>query len=212
MIDALFEARPPFDPDIITKQAAQLLLQWGVTDATGDAYAAAWPITAFARRGIRFHTAALTTSELYLHTLPLWTAGRVSMLDVPRAVDQLCSLRRKLGQAGKETISHPRTAHDDLACVIAGLLWRLTPVETRKPPIVSPAFYSRQMGWIGSGAANTAGKSATQLFYENGGAAALVARSRKARRTAAAVVCAVTTVPCRYSPGSWRLQAYRRAL
>ena len=43
-------------------------------------------------------------------------------------------------------------------------------------------------------------------------AAALVARSRKARRTAAAVVCAVTTVPCRYSPGSWRLQAYRRAL
>jgi hypothetical protein len=166
VIDALFEARPPFDPDIITKRAAQLLLQWGVTDATGDVYAAAWPITAFAKHGIRFHTAALTTSELYLHTLPLWTAGRVSMLDVPRAVDQLCSLRRKLGQAGKETISHPRTAHDDLACVIAGLLWRLTPVETRKPPIVAPGIYSRQMGWIGTGAANTAGKSTTQVYYD----------------------------------------------
>jgi hypothetical protein len=76
VVDALFEARPPFDPDVITEQAATLLRQWGVSDATGDAYAAAWPITAFARHGVRFHTAALTTSELYLHSLPLWTAGR----------------------------------------------------------------------------------------------------------------------------------------
>jgi hypothetical protein len=168
VVDVLFEARPPFDPDVITEQAAQLLLQWGVSDATGDAYAAAWPITAFARHGVRFHTAALTTSELYLHTLPLWTAGRVSMLDVPRAVDQLCNLRRKVGQGGKENITHPRNAHDDLACVVAGLLWRLTPVQTRKPKIVEPAIFSRQMGWVGTGAANTAGKSTTALFYENG--------------------------------------------
>jgi hypothetical protein len=37
-----------------------------------------------------------------------------------------------------------------------------------QPKIVSPAFYSRQMGWIGTGS-STAGKTATQLFYENGG-------------------------------------------
>jgi hypothetical protein len=155
VVDILFEAKPPFDPDIITTQAAALLLQWGVTDATGDAYAAAWPITAFARHGVRFHTAALTTSELYLHTLPLWTAGRVSMLDVPRAVDQLCNLRRRLGQGGKETIMHPRNAHDDLSCVIAGVLWRLTPVAPRQVPIVDPTFYSKQAGFFGGGAANT---------------------------------------------------------
>jgi phage terminase large subunit-like protein len=35
--------------------------------------------------------------------------------------------------------------------------------------IVEPAVYSKQLGWIGTGAANTAGKSATALFYENGG-------------------------------------------
>jgi hypothetical protein len=155
VVDALFEARPPFDPDIITKQAAQLLLQWGVSDATGDAYAAAWPITAFAKHGVRFHTAALTTSELYLHTLPLWTAARVSMLDVPRAVDQLCNLRRKVGQGGKENISHPRNAHDDLSCVIAGLLWRLTPVAARKPKIVSPGVFSNGQWWGDAAPANT---------------------------------------------------------
>jgi len=151
VVDALFEARPPFDPDVVTEQAATRLRQWGVTDASADSYAAGWPITAFAKHGIRFHTAALTTSELYLHTLPLWTAGRVAMLDHPRAVDQLCNLRRKVGQGGKENISHPRNAHDDLACVIAGLLWRLTPVQSRKPKIVEGAFYSKQLGWIGSG-------------------------------------------------------------
>jgi hypothetical protein len=147
VVDVLFEARPPFDPDVITEQAAQLLLQWGIDDATADSYAAGWPITAFARHGVRFHTAALTTSQLYLHTLPLWTAGRVSMLDVPRAVDQLCNLRRRLGQGGKETITHPRNAHDDLACVIAGLLWRLTPVAPRQVPIVSPSIFSNGRWW-----------------------------------------------------------------
>jgi hypothetical protein len=168
VVDALFEARPPFDPDVITAQAATLLRQWGVTDATGDAYAAAWPITAFARHGIRFHTAALTTSELYLHTLPLWTAGRVSMLDVPRAVDQLCNLRRKVGQGGKENISHPRNAHDDLSCVIAGLLWKLTPVVARKPKIVSPSVFSNGNWWDAPAVTGQRQPTTTELFYRNG--------------------------------------------
>jgi hypothetical protein len=173
VIDALFEAKPPFDPDLITEQAATLLRQWGVTDATGDAYAAAWPITAFAKHGIRFHTAALTTSELYLHTLPLWTSGRVPMLDVPRAVDQLCNLRRKVGQGGKENISHPRNAHDDLACVVAGLLWRLTPVVPRKVKPVMPGVFSNGAWW---GDPTTPSSElqrqpdVTKSFYQNYGA------------------------------------------
>src|SRR5262249_53057812 len=126
------------------------------------------PITAFAKHGIRFHTAALTTSELYLHTLPLWTAGRVSMLDVPRAVDQLCNLRRRVGQSGKENISHPRNAHDDLACVIAGLLWRLTPVAPRKPKIVSPSVFSNGNWWGDPAVSTQRQPSTTELFYQNG--------------------------------------------
>jgi hypothetical protein len=142
VVDVLFEVRPPFDPDIITEQAATLLRQWGISDATADSYAAGWPITAFAKHGIRFHTASLTTSELYLHTLPLWSAQRVLMLDVPRAVDQLCNLRRKVGRAGREQVDHPRAVHDDLACVIAGLLWRLTPVETGGEVSIAAAYHA----------------------------------------------------------------------
>jgi opacity protein-like surface antigen len=60
--------------------------------------------------------------------------------------------------------------HDDIANAVAGATALAAQAAAHPPPkIVSPAFYSRQMGWIGTGAANTAGKSATQLFYENGG-------------------------------------------
>jgi hypothetical protein len=40
--------RPPFDPDDATASAAALLNMWGVSQVIGDAYAAAWPISAFA--------------------------------------------------------------------------------------------------------------------------------------------------------------------
>jgi hypothetical protein len=47
-----------------------------------------------------------------------------------RAVDQLVALKRKY-QNGRESVSHPdrSNAHDDLATVISGVIWRCTPVE-----------------------------------------------------------------------------------
>ncbi len=129
VIDALFEVKPPFDPDVATAQCAALLAQYSINFVIGDAYAAQWPVTAFGKHGVSYQTSPLSASELYLHSLPAWTAGRVAMLDHPKAVDQLCALKRKLGQAGREIISHVRGGHDDLSNVIAGLLWRLTPVE-----------------------------------------------------------------------------------
>jgi hypothetical protein len=37
------------------------------------------------------------------------------------------------------------------------------------PKIVEGAFFSKQAGWIGSGSNGSTNKSATALFYENGG-------------------------------------------
>jgi hypothetical protein len=82
-----------------------------------------------ARNGIRYVTSPLSASELYLHTLPLWNAGRVRMLDSAKAIDQFCALRRRVGQGVQEKIVHPRNGHDDLSNAVAGVLWRLSPVE-----------------------------------------------------------------------------------
>jgi len=133
IIDALAEQRPPFNPDYATASAAALLKAYGIRDVFGDAYAGAWPQTAFARHGRQYLTSPLTASELYLHSLPAWTAGRVRMLENARAVDQLAGLRRRIGQGGRETVVHQRGAHDDLSNAIAGLIWRLTPVEQAMP-------------------------------------------------------------------------------
>jgi len=67
-------------------------------------------------------------------------------------------------------VTHPKGGRDDFANAACGALYLVGRIPAVvEPPIVSPAFYSKQMGWIGIGAESTAGKSATQLFYENGG-------------------------------------------
>jgi hypothetical protein len=129
VIDVIYEAIPPFDPDYVTRSAATTLKEWNLTEVYGDSYGGAWPVTAMARNGIRYVTSPLSASELYLHTLPLWNAGRVQMLDHAKAIDQLCALRRRVGQGVQEKIVHPRNGHDDLANSVAGVLWRLSPIE-----------------------------------------------------------------------------------
>jgi hypothetical protein len=140
VVDVIFEQRPSFDPDVVTAGFSETLRSWGVSTVTGDAYAAAWPVTAFGRHGIAYVRAPLNTSEIYLHTVPLFTANRVRLPDHARLIDQLCALRRKVGSAGRETVSHVTGAHDDLATAVCGLLWRLSPV-TRGAVIAGPLVF-----------------------------------------------------------------------
>jgi hypothetical protein len=135
VIDTVLEFRPPFDPLDVVKRAAASLASWNVASVVGDNYAAQWPVTAFAKHGITYSTSPLTKSEIYLHVLPLWTAGRVRLVDNPRLVDQFTQLRRKVGSGGRESVDHVRGSHDDLANATAGVLWRLSP--TRRPPVTA---------------------------------------------------------------------------
>jgi hypothetical protein len=127
VLDALFEYRPPFDPDLVVKQAADALKEWGVSEIVADNYAAAWPVSAFAKHGITLTHASLSRSEIYVHVVPLFTSGRVKLLNNQRMIDQLCALRRKVGPSGREIVDHPRNQHDDLSNSACGVLWRLSP-------------------------------------------------------------------------------------
>jgi hypothetical protein len=128
VLDAIFVVPPPFDPDDATLRCSAFLVPWRCRDVVGDNYAARWPVTAFAKHGIIYSASPLNRSELYLHVLPLFTAGRARLLDNPRIVDQFAGLRRKVGSGGRESVDHVRGAHDDLANAVAGVLWRLSPV------------------------------------------------------------------------------------
>jgi hypothetical protein len=129
IVDALWEARPPFPAIDVVKGFADALKQWGLTEVMGDDYSGGIVASMFAKQGIRYQSCPLTASQLYLHALPSWTSKMVLLCDCQRAVDQLCTLRRKVGQAGAESVVHLGNQHDDLANSISGVLYRLTPRE-----------------------------------------------------------------------------------
>jgi hypothetical protein len=127
VVDALYEARPPFDPLAIVALFAGHLQRWGITCVTGDSYSANFIVSAFAKYAITYTQSKPGASELYLAALPAFTSRTLALLDQPRAVDQLVNLRRKIGQAGAESVTHMRGTHDDLANVICGLVHLCTP-------------------------------------------------------------------------------------
>jgi hypothetical protein len=131
IIDYIYEKWPPFDPLSVVAEVCGHLKAWNISEVTGDQFGKSL-ITAFSRLGIRYIVTPVSTSDVYLHALPAWTSGTVSMLDGnERAVGQIAGLRRKIGQGGRETVEHPKNAyaHDDLAAVICGAIYLCTPIE-----------------------------------------------------------------------------------
>ena len=123
MLDALIEARPPFDPDSVVKQFADMLRSYRLGSVTGDRYGGDWPASRFQAHGITYVAAEKSKSEVYLAVLPLINGGRIELLDNPRLIAQFCSLERRVGRGtGRQIIDSPPRQHDDLSNVASGAL------------------------------------------------------------------------------------------
>jgi hypothetical protein len=122
ILDALYERRPPFNPSAVVAEIADLLRSYRLTAVTGDRYAAGWVTEAFAKEGITYTHNAQDRSQLYLDALPLFTSGRVRLLDNPRLAAQLAALERHTSPAGRDRIDHPVGSHDDSANSCCGML------------------------------------------------------------------------------------------
>jgi hypothetical protein len=122
ILDALRERRPPFSPDGVVREFAELLRSYGIRQVTGDRYAGEWPRERFRAHGIEYMIAEKSKSDLYRDLLPLLNSGRVELLDLPRLASQLCALERRTARSGKDSIDHAPGAHDDVANACAGSL------------------------------------------------------------------------------------------
>jgi hypothetical protein len=120
LIDAVREIVPPFSPDAAVREIAALCKSYQVSSVTGDKYGGLWPIERFKAHGIKYEPAALPKSTLYGELLPLLNAERVRLPDNAKLATQLVSLERTHGRL-KDSIDHPRDAHDDLANAVAGV-------------------------------------------------------------------------------------------
>jgi hypothetical protein len=120
IVDAVRERRPPFSPESVVEEFAQLLRSYGISQVRGDRYGGEWPREQFSNRGIRYVVADKTKSDIYRDLLPVLNSGRVELLDVPRLAGQLCGLERRTARGGKDAIDHAPGAHDDVANCVAG--------------------------------------------------------------------------------------------
>lgn len=122
ILDAVREVRPPFSPEGVVQEFADLLKRYSITKVRGDRYAAEWCQEQFRKRGIGYEPADRSKSELYRDLLPVINSGQCELLDHERLVTQLVGLERKTARGGRDSIDHPPGTHDDVANAVAGAL------------------------------------------------------------------------------------------
>lgn len=128
VVDALREVRPPFSPESVVADFADLLRDYRISRVEGDRYGGEWPRERFSVHRITYDVAAKPRTDLYRDALPLLNSRRIELPDHGRLVTQFCALERRTGRSGRDSIDHAPGAHDDLANAVAGLV-----AGTRKP-------------------------------------------------------------------------------
>lgn len=138
VVDAIRAWQSPFNPTGVVAEAAVLLRAYGIREVTGDRYAGEWPREAFRAHGVRYETAQLDRSALYLELLPLVNAGTIELPDDDKLLRELRGLERRRGTAGRDRVDHRPGEHDDRANAVAGVVSLLG--RPRVSPLESIAF------------------------------------------------------------------------
>jgi hypothetical protein len=133
ILACLLERRPPFDPEQVTAEFAEVLKRYRVTKVTGDKWAAGFVEAAFRRHQIAYEASADPKSDLYKELTPLMASGVVKLLDNSRMIVQLLALERRTARGGKDSIDHPPRGHDDLINAACGAI---VSASTKPGPII----------------------------------------------------------------------------
>jgi hypothetical protein len=120
VLDAVRETKPPFSPETIAQEYAELLKTYGIEFVMGDRYAGEWPREQFRKHGVEYRPSDKSKSDLYRDLLPLLNATTVQLLDHPVLQTQLQGLERRCARGGKDSIDHAPGARDDVANAVAG--------------------------------------------------------------------------------------------
>jgi hypothetical protein len=122
VLDLVREVRPPFSPEAIVEDYADVLKKYRISAVYGDAYGGEWPREQFQKCGIYYKVADRSKSDFYRDLLPLLNSQAVDLLDNEKLIVQLTSLERRTSRGGRDSIDHPKHGHDDVANAVAGAL------------------------------------------------------------------------------------------
>lgn len=147
---ATLELRPPFSTAEAARQTADFIKRYGTRRVAGDHYAGNWPRDALAQHGIAYHESELTKSQIYLETIPLFSAGRVKLLDHARTLTQLRQLERRVRPGGKDVVDHPAGCRDDNSNSLCGALHRAARALNAGDQTTAAAHSSLWAGYVDS--------------------------------------------------------------
>ena len=120
VLDCVVEIRGPTNPTAARETVVATLKEYGLRETVGDRYAAQWVVDAFAKCGIKYAHSERDRSQIYLDAMPLFTSGKVRLLDNKWLITQFASLERRTSSLGKDRIDHGPGGHDDV-CNAAAL-------------------------------------------------------------------------------------------
>jgi hypothetical protein len=114
VLDAIRERRPPFSPEDVVLEFAELLKTYRITEVQGDRYAGEWARERFNHQGISYELAAKPKSDLYRDLLPAINSRKVDLLEDARLIAQIVGLERRTARGGKDSIDHgPKPSWSD---------------------------------------------------------------------------------------------------
>jgi hypothetical protein len=122
ILDLAHEVKPPFSPESAISEISEIMKGYNILSCTGDKWAKNFVSEGFSRNGVHYTYSDDDKSGIYLNALPLFTSGRVRLVDNSRLVTQFTTLERRVSPGGKDAVDHGRNAHDDLCNAAAGAL------------------------------------------------------------------------------------------
>jgi hypothetical protein len=164
-LDLLYERHAPFNPSEVVAEIAALLKSYGCSQVVGDKYAAKWVVEAFAKVGIAYRHSDADRSAIYLDCLPLFTSGRVRLIDNPRIVAQFAALERRTFPTGRDRIDHGRAGRDDACNAVAGALVLAARRVVDEIPIVGAVIVMRGDAPVGVSPVRSAHRAWAEQYY-----------------------------------------------
>ncbi len=122
VLDLVREVPAPHSPEDATREFAETLKAYRLSEVTSDRYAAQWAVDRFREHGVKLSHSDKSRSEIYLELLPAVNSGQVALLDHQKLRVQLTSLERRTSRACRDSVDHPPHGSDDLANAVAGAL------------------------------------------------------------------------------------------
>ena len=123
VLDCLIEQVPPFNPSETMSRVCATLREYGLKECRGDRYSASWAVEAARANGVAYRHHDKDRSAIYADVLPLFTSGKVRLLDHAKLCAQFAALERTAG-VNRDRVDHPRGQgyHDDVCNSAAGAL------------------------------------------------------------------------------------------